>query len=415
VNQYLCVFLAFMPALAGFSEPALGQSAPRVPAEWELHEGTWMQWPKGLESSYRENFSGIINVLQGYEPVNIIVQSASARSQAQTYLTNKGVPLTNITWHIMPYNWAWMRDNGPVWANLGGQSVVQDWVFDGWGEQEPPWDDDDAVPCQVAVIEDVPCEVYDLINERGTLEFNGVDTLITSWVCLSNRNPSVSRAEMETLFEQAFGVTQVVWLLSAPSDDMTGGHVDGISRFIDEDTVVVARYVDQNDPDAPVYEEAATIIQNAGFEVVRLDVPGNVQYNGKSMAANYMNWLVANGVVVMCGFDAPAWDNAAKVTIEGYFPERDVFVVDTRELWYWGGGVHCVTNDQPARPGDLNCDGTVDEADIELFVSVLISEDPYNGYYSQYPGCRHTLADCDNDGSINGMDIQPFVGTLLAP
>ena len=318
----------------------------RVPAEWEPHEATWMQWPKGVESYYRENFSRIIDALQEYEPVNIIVKDQSARTQARNYLIYQGISLTNITWHIMPYDSAWLRDNGPVWVDVGGEPTVQDWGFDGWGEQYPPWEDDDAVPCRVAAIEGVPCESYGLINERGTLEFNGAGTLITSWTCLSDRNPGVSHVEMEELFEGAFGVTQVVWLLSAPSGDLTGGHVDGIARFIDEDTVAVVRYVNQNDPDAWVYEEAASIIQNAGFDVVRIDMPGYVMYYGSPLPAIYVNWLVANGVVVTTGFGVPEWDNTAKATIEGFFPDHDVFVVETLDVWAAGGGVHCVTNDQ---------------------------------------------------------------------
>ena len=90
-----------------------------------------------------------------------------------------------------------------------------------------------------------------LINERGNLEFNGTGTLITSWACLSSRNPAWSQADMETLFKNAFGVTKVVWLLSAPSNDLTGGHVDGIARFIDEDTVAVARYDKNHQLGAP--------------------------------------------------------------------------------------------------------------------------------------------------------------------
>jgi len=110
----------------------------RVPAEWETHEAAWMQWPKGGESYYRENFSRIIDALQDYQPINIIVQNTSARTLAQNYLSNNGVPLTNITWHIMPYDAAWLRDNGPVWVEVNGQLTIQDWGFDAWGEQYPP-------------------------------------------------------------------------------------------------------------------------------------------------------------------------------------------------------------------------------------------------------------------------------------
>ena len=319
----------------------------RVPAEWELHAGTWMQWPKGIESSYRPDFSRIIDALQDYESIHIIVQSSAAESQARSYLLGQGVPLSNLDWHILPYNWAWMRDNGPVWVSVDSNIVVQDWGFDAWGGQYPPWDDDDAVPCQVADIVGLPCESYELITERGNLEFNGAGALIASWPCQSDRNPGVSQAEMESMFEQAFGVTEVVWLLSAPPGDLTNGHVDGIARFIDEDTVAVVRYVNQGDPDAWIYEEAAAIIQAAGFTVERIDMPGYIDYMGSPMPAIYVNWLLADDCVIATGFGAPAWDGAAQTRIEEFFPGRDVHIVETLELWYWGGGVHCVTNDQP--------------------------------------------------------------------
>ncbi len=336
---------------ADFLTPPVLDEVRRVPAEWEPQQAAWMQWPKGGESYYRANFSRIIDALQAYQPINIIVNSVSARNQAQNYLTGDGVPLSNITWHIMPYDAAWLRDNGPVWVEVNSQLTIQDWGFDAWGEQYPPWEDDDAVPCRIATLEGVTCEDHNtLICEKGNLEFNGAGALIVNWGCQSSRNPGMSQAEMEAIFMQSFGLDQVVWLPSEPSGDLTGGHTDGIARFIDADTVAVARYVDQGDPDAWVYEEAATIIGNAGFEVVRIDVPGYVSYYGNQLPAIYVNWLVANGVVVMTGFGQPAWDNAAQATVEGFFPGRDVILVETLDLWDAGGGVHCVTNDQPVGP-----------------------------------------------------------------
>jgi len=327
--------------------PTPASATVRVPAEWEPQEAVWMQWPKGIESSYRPNFADIIDALQEYQSIHILVASAYARNQAQNYLTNAGVPLTNITWHIMSYDWAWMRDNGPVWVEVDGEVEVTDWGFNGWGGEVSYWDQDDDVPCQVAAAESVPCQTWSYINERGTLEFNGTNTLITSWTVLEHRNPGVPQSQLEDSLEAAFGVSQVVWLVGSSPGDLTRGHTDGIARFIDANTVAVGRYIDQGDPDAQLYEDAATTIQSAGFDVVRVDFPGNFTYRGEVMAANYMNWLVTDGLVIVCGFDTPAWDNAAADTIQSFFPDRDVIVVDVRELWYWGGGVHCVTNDQP--------------------------------------------------------------------
>lgn len=322
----------------------------RVPAEWEPHEATWLQWPKGWERGFQGSFSEIVNALQAYEQVNLIVEDDQALEAARKFLLNKAVPLENIQWHIMPYDWAWMRDNGPVWVETSDGVILQNWGFNAWGEIAPDFDKDDAVPCKVAEIVGIDCEKQELIYERGTLEFNGAGTLIASWPVMQNRNPDITQAQAEASFQEAFGVDQVIWIVGAPKGDLTGGHVDGIARFIDEDTVVVARHMDQEHPEADLYDDAAAAIGEAGFEVLRLDIPGYVSYRGIEMPAIYVNWLVANGVVVMTGFGALEWDNAAKSVVEGYFPGREVVVIETLDLWYSGGGVHCVTNDQPKTP-----------------------------------------------------------------
>ena len=324
----------------------------RVPAEWEKHDSTWMQWPKGEEVSYRENFAGIIRTLQAYEQVNLVVDSTKAQADASKYLQQRGVPLTNIQFQIMPYDWSWMRDNGAIWVeqtNAQGAKnlAVQDWGFDGWGRVGGASRKDDAVPRQVAKIEGVAVETIPVILEKGTLEFNGKDTVITSWTCLHDRNPSLTRPQLETVLKSKFGVTKVVWLEGATQDDITNGHVDGIARFVNSNTVVVGHYTDQTDPDAAVYENAAATIRAAGLNVVRMDISGYVTYRGVEMAANYLNYLVANGVVVASSFGNATFDNAAKAQLQKLFPDRKVVLTDVRELWYNGGGIHCVTNDQP--------------------------------------------------------------------
>lgn len=333
--------------IMGF-QPAFASPSVRVPAEWELQEATWIQWPVHWdEQRDRANIAAIIDALQEYEPIIILVNKRREINDVKNFLQNRGIPLTNLSFKIIQHNWCWMRDNGPVWAIDESGHYVQDWEFDGWGGWGKPFGKDNKVPCNVAAEVGVPCVYYDLIVERGNLEFNGVDTLITNWNVQNLRNPDVTMAEQEQMFKDAFGVTDVVWLLHGPSDDPTGGHVDGMARFINENTVCVPRFVDQNDPDAWVYEEAADIVATAGFNVVRLDIPGYVTYKKVTFYCDYVNWLVANGVVVMTGFGVPEWDNAAKQTVEGYFPDRDVIVVETLQLWKDGGGVHCVTNDQP--------------------------------------------------------------------
>jgi agmatine deiminase len=324
----------------------------RVPAEWERHAATWLQWPKGEEASNRPNVAGIIKALQAYERVNLVVESSRAQRDAMSYLRQRGVPLTNVQFHVMPYDWSWMRDNGAIWveqtaANGTKKMVVQDWGFDGWGGEGGPSRKDDAVPPQVAQKLGVSSESIPVVLEKGTLEFNGKDTLITSWTVMHDRNPLMSRGELETVFRAKFGVTKVVWLEGAVKGDLTNGHVDGIARFVNENTVVVGRYTNPSDPDAALYERAAATIQAAGLNVVRMDIQGYVTYRGVSLAANYLNYLVANGVVVASSFGNAQFDNAARQRLQQLFPGRAIVLTDTRELWYNGGAVHCVTNDQP--------------------------------------------------------------------
>lgn len=344
---------------AGVAQITAGQRATvakvvsnRVPAEWEKHDSTWMQWPKGEEISNQANFAGIIDALQSFEQVNLVVESSRAQLDATNFLRQRGVQLGNIVFHVMPYDWSWMRDNGAIWVEQtdahGKQSmIVQDWGFDGWGGDGGPSRKDDAVPPKVAAIEKVAVEKVSIVIEKGTLEFNGKDTVITSWTVLHDRNPTMSKRQLETALKDKFGVTKVVWLEGAQQGDITDGHVDGIARFVNERTVAVVRYLDQSDPDAALFEKAATTIRDAGFNVVRLDMPGYVRYKREWLPANYANYLVANGVVVASSYGNAQYDARAKAQLQQLFPDRKIIMIDTRELWLNGGAVHCVTNDQP--------------------------------------------------------------------
>ena len=165
--------------LEGTRVPGVAES-PGAPGAADAPEAGGRQWPPCVGRSYRGSFRGICGRLQASEPLRRHVKGAWARDQALGFLTDRGVPLTNITWEIVPYDASWMRDNGPVWVRVNGRPVVQDWGFDAWGGLYPPWDLDDAVPGRVAEIEGVSCEPFELINERGTLEFNGAGSLLTS-------------------------------------------------------------------------------------------------------------------------------------------------------------------------------------------------------------------------------------------
>ncbi|MEM6295983.1 MAG: agmatine deiminase family protein [Myxococcota bacterium] len=321
------------------------RSARRVPAEWEPQAAVWLQWPQQWEVHFEPAFAEIIRAAAAHQPVHVIAHDMSTMKRGAGVLAAAAVPTQSVTWHLVPNDNAWMRDNGPRYVEVDNSLVIQDWGFDAWGGNFGPgipFASDDEVPSAVADIVGLPLEVVDMIHERGDLEFNGTDTVIVNWSVVNDRNPDMSRAEATQVFVEAFGVVSVVYLEGYHPEDGTTGHVDGIARFISETQVVVGQLEDPAlDPiSAELFDDAAEQIaeQRPDLEVLRMPFPAGT---------DYMNWLVGNDYVISGGFDDAEADAAARARIESYFPSRTVYIVDVTALWADGGGVHCVTNDQP--------------------------------------------------------------------
>ena len=313
----------------------------RVPGEWEPHAATWMQWPGPWESNMRAAFADIIDVVQDHEPMHVLTPSQTDETQAQQFLAQRGVPDTNITWHRFLVDNAWMRDNGPVYVTDGTETWIADFRFDAWGGNfggHIPWQHDDVVPGQVADYLGIRNEDHSgYVLERGNLEFNGAGILVLNWDCQDDRNPGMTEGEHEVILANAFGLTQVIWAYGHDPADLTTGHIDGYARFIDEDTIAVG----DSDWGQATEDPLADACEAAGLEVVRIAQPGS---------ADYMNWLVGNGYVAAMAFGDPDADAAAQAHLEALYPGRVVHMLDASTLWASGGGIHCVTNDQPVLP-----------------------------------------------------------------
>jgi agmatine deiminase len=251
-----------------------------------------------------------------------------------------------------------MRDNGPVYILEDNELRIQNWNFDAWGGafgSDVPFNLDNLVPNEVGKILDMPVDHVDIVHERGNLEFNGLDTVILNWSTLGDprRNINYDKSQAEYDLKKYFGVSNVIFIEGIPHGDLTKGHIDGIARFIETRTVVVVQCTSNslcqpNSKDAKIYDNAAKIIEEAGFNIIREPIEGFVQYNNQKFDTNYMNWLVGNGFVIAPGFGNPITDANAKSRIETYFPNRDVYIIEMLSSWAAGGGVHCHTNDQPA-------------------------------------------------------------------
>ncbi|MCF8070184.1 MAG: agmatine deiminase family protein [Desulfobacterales bacterium] len=329
-------------------------SSTRIPAEWEPHAATWLQWPTQWEQSLREDFAKILNIIQKYEPVVIIVQSNKMEEETRVFLQDRGVPLDNIRWEKAAYDNSWLRDNGPVYVMDKNGVWIQGWRFNAWGGHfdygsiKIPYKDDDKIPEEIASLLNIKYEdKRKYILERGNLECNGKDTAILNWDCQQDRNPKWTMEEATLLLKESLGVSRIIWTHGYSELDGTIGHIDGVLRFVSEDTVVIARSLDPDDPDSKIFENAATAVQDAGFKVIFIDIPGTIPYKGYDMPAIYTNWLVGNGFVAAQGFGVSKWDNRTKEILKSLFPDRNIHMITTNELWFNGGGIHCVTNDQP--------------------------------------------------------------------
>ena len=334
----------------------------RVPAEWEPQEAIWLQWPGEWEKTYEEAFAAFSCIIIQYEKLHVLYQSPQVLRQARTALLKAGCNPDHdlITWHDIPNDSAWMRDNGPVFVEDGGEIRVQNWQFDAWGGRfgsDVPYELDNLVPRRVAASLDMPLDEVRIVHERGNLEFNGMDTVILNWSTLGDaaRNPEYTRTQAEADLKHWFGVSQVVFVEGVPEGDRTNGHIDGIARFIAADTVVVGQCTlasvckPGDGKTGSLLDRAAEVISDAGFTVIREPMEGIAEVEGQQFDTNYMNWLVGNGFVITTGYGDERLDSEAKIRLQNYFPGRDVYVLPMLKSWAAGGGVHCHTNDQPAQ------------------------------------------------------------------
>lgn len=350
----------WLAALAvAMSAATAAADARRVPAEWEPQEAIWLQWPGPYEKAHETAFAKMAATIAGYQTLHVLHASPAIAASARAAIEGVGGDPAHpaIVWHPIASDSAWMRDNGPVFVVEDGQVRVQDWRFDAWGGAfgaDVPYGLDDRVPSEVARVAGLPADQIGIVHERGNLEFNGAGALILNWSVIGDprRNPGYSRERAEADLKRHFGLKQVVFVEGVPEGDRTNGHIDGIARFIDPQTVVVAQCAGRaqcrGGATAAVFDAAAAAIAAAGFTVIRDPVAATVRHRGRDFDTNYMNWLVGNGFVIAVGFGHPEADAAARARIEGYFPGRDVHMIEMLSSWAAGGGVHCHTNDQPA-------------------------------------------------------------------
>jgi agmatine deiminase len=346
----------------------------RMPAEWEQHEATWLAWPHNPEDwpgkfqSIPWLYAEIVRLLAAHERVHLIVENAAAKKRITSMLGRAGANLDQVTFHAWPTDRGWTRDSGPIFVrNSEGRVALTDWRFNGWAKYDD-WRFDDKLPGRVAkllgatawqpAIEiDNRAKHCRVVLEGGSIDVNGAGSLLTTEECLlseaQQRNPGVSRAQLERVFHDYLGIDQTIWLGRGIVGDDTHGHIDDIARFVEPATIVAAVEPDTRDPNhAPLTEnlsrlKSARTPQGKQFTVVELPMPRPVVFRGQRVPASYANFYVANGVVLVPTFHGPN-DRVALNTLAELFPSREIIGVHCVDLIWGLGALHCMTQQQPA-------------------------------------------------------------------
>jgi len=343
-----------------------------MPAEWELHEATWLAWPHNPEDWPGKFqpipwiYAEIVRLLSQRERVCIAVQNAAEQRRAENILKRAHANLENVSFHEWITDRVWTRDSGPIFVRSGeGQVAVTNWKFNAWAKYDD-WHNDDQLPGRVAALLgmrqwepaiELPDGRRKIVLEGGSIDSNGRGILLTTEECLlsdiQQRNPGVSREQLEGVLHDYLGIDQVLWLNRGIDGDDTHGHVDDITRFVAPDTILTAVEPNTADPNhAPLAEnlerlKAARTLEGKQFTIVELPMPRPVVFRGQRLPASYANFYIANGTVLMPTFHDPN-DRVALGILAEAFPDREVIGIHAVDLVWGLGTLHCMTQQQPA-------------------------------------------------------------------
>jgi agmatine deiminase len=352
------------------THPTPAQLGYRMPAEWEPHAGTWFTWPRPEGISFPDKYdtvppvyAALIKELVQSEDVNINVWHAEMEQWVRGLLAKNGVPMERVHFHHFPAYEPWCRDHGPIFLVRDGgradlpvrQRAVVDWDYNAWGGKYPPYDLDDAVPQHVAKLRGLPLFSPGIVMEGGSIEVNGRGTVLTTEACLlnPNRNPDLSKAQIEQYLKDYLGATNILWLGDGIVGDDTDGHIDDLSRFVSPTTIVTVVEPDPQDENFPMLEENLKRLRTLRdqdarpFRIVELPMPGRVEHEGQRLPASYANFYIANERVLVPTYRDPQ-DAVALEILQREFPDRKVVGIDSMELIWGLGSFHCISQQEPA-------------------------------------------------------------------
>lgn len=329
-----------------------------MPAEWEIHQKTWMEWPVRESLIWKENhfetiraYAEVAKAIAVFEPVSIIVNP-------ETEQEAKGQCGSCAELFTIPHNDAWVRDNGPTFVrNTDGHLAGISWKFNAWGEKYAPYDLDDQLAGRLLEHLHIPCFQAPIILEGGSIHVDGEGTLLTTEQCLlhSNRNPLLSRQQIEEVLKKSLHISQIIWLKKGVFGDETDGHVDNVACFAKPGVVLMQTCRHPDDPNYEITKENRAILSEAidangrKPEIIEIPQPPARFYHGERLALSYLNFYFVNGGIILPTFggDAAETDRETIQILQTLFPDRKIAAVEGMPLIKEGGNVHCITQQMP--------------------------------------------------------------------
>ncbi len=339
-----------------------------MPPEWSPQAAVWLSWPvddprhwggakRGLMWA---KFAEIAAAISRFEPVRINAPGADHRAIAEACNRARALP-EHIELFDHPHNDVWCRDHGPIFVKQAGtgEVAVTDWGFNAWGGKFPPWDQDDAIPGRMAAALGMARFDGGMILEGGAIEINGAGQLLTTEAVLlnPNRNPDLTRADIEQRLRDGLGVAEILWLPQGIEGDDTDGHIDDLARFVDAQTLLACVEPDRNSPNQPILADNRARLksflgpQGRPFEVLDIPLPQACEVAGwrlPVLPASYVNFLIVNGGVLVPTFRQAQNDARALGLLRDVFSGREVLGIDCLDLVEEGGTLHCISQQQPA-------------------------------------------------------------------
>ena len=332
-----------------------------MPAEWEPHDAVWLSWPHDTETfpdlaRVEAAYIEIIAALRGSETVNLLVTSDMMRTRVEAILDEEGIDAGGVTFQIVDYADVWFRDYGPTFVanrETGSLAMVH-WIFNAWGEKYPELMRDTRIPLTMNRDMALPVFTPGIVMEGGSIEVNGRGTVITTEACLlnPNRNPDLSREDIEAYLEAYIGAGHVIWLKEGIAGDDTDGHIDDIARFVDPTTVLCALEENEDDVNYATLKENYEILKRSTDQdgtpltVIPLPMPGAVGGEDR-LPASYANFYIGNTIVLVPVFGHPN-DEVALARIRQAFPDREVVGIDCTAMVPGFGAIHCISQQQPS-------------------------------------------------------------------